>query len=1126
VLPVLVLAMSGTGGLWADPTFVNAADPTLPDQARGVPKGGALTIFDLDLEAEGSVTLELERFAVFADDAKLTLVGDAGTTQLNLPGDAWFRGWADHDPNSLVVFAVSEDGSARGLITGSNGAWLLESHPGKGRGLLNRKVDLETELGGREFSCGAEPATSPAGGLSGGDGSDAASAAGIPTNVIATAHIIVDTDFEYLQRFGGDAVAALTFLGDVFAYSSGLYEREINTNLLITSARLFSTNNDPYEATNAGCGDYGGLDEVQDEWSGNSTPRTLVHLVSGKSVGQGCAYVGVLCSQSDGYGASMGIRNGYGGGTFNIDDPDVFWDNMVVAHEIGHNFASPHTHNYCGVGGIADPVDNCVEADPHPDDVGDSCYNVGAPTLPGPGSLTGGSAGTGNGTIMSYCHFRAGGFDNFSWTFGEYHPDGVAPFRVVDVMRAHVAANTSCMALEYTGPDVAVYKDCKPDDPALVGETGICTIVVENNGPELALGVVAEDLYISNGTFSFGTISATKGDDPMAPDTCTASANPQNQSGDVTCDLGDIAAGHAVTIEIPITAEAPQNVNDRVSVASESPDPDMTNNMAEDSLTFYEEADLAVSKLCKPDGDLLAGEDGVCTIVVDNLGPSDAENVQVRDIHVSSQPFTIDGVQPGGSCSVTGSEVSCTFATLLAGDSEQIVITIRENEAMDINNSVSVTSDTADSNSANNVASDGLHIVGLADLGISKSDSPDPVNAGEELTYTLTVQNDGPSTATNVVVTDAVPAGTAMVSAAASQGSCLQGVPGDPAQPSVCTLGDLASSGSATVTLVVAVLPATTGTLLNDASVSSDTLDTNNANNSASSSTQVNVVTGVSVTKSDDKDPVIAGTELRYTIEVGNAGPSTATQLSIVDTLPAEVSLIGLQVEEGSGNCIESGAGEITCDNIGDLAPGERFKVVITVLVDAAVPDGTTITNEVDLLEDDVLSQETAEDTLVEARADLWIDKKGNFPTGNSSGTIIYYLTVHNDAGCSQDDPQVCGAGGPSNALNVVVTDIMPSTAKKLRVEFVSENCLYDEATHTVTCSELVLAAGDSVTFEIQATPKGNLGPINNVADVASDTYDPDTGNNHDELLMTVQGGTGDTGGPGDGRGKGPKPKG
>ena len=67
---------------------------------------------------------------------------------------------------------------------------------------------------------------------------------------------------------------------------------------------------------------------------------------------------------------------------------------------------------------------------------------------------------------------------------------------------------------------------------------------------------------------------------------------------------------------------------------------------------------------------------------------------------------------------------------------------------------------------------------------------------------------------------------------------------------------------------------------------------------------------------------------------------------------------------------------------------------------------------------------------------------------------------------------------------------------RRVNVEFVSENCLYDGTTHTVTCTEPVLKAGSSVRFEIQISTKGSIGDINNIADVSSTTTDPDSGVN------------------------------
>ena len=63
----------------------------------------------------------------------------------------------------------------------------------------------------------------------------------------------------------------------------------------------------------------------------------------------------------------------------------------------------------------------------------------------------------------------------------------------------------------------------------------------------------------------------------------------------------------------------------------------------------------------------------------------------------------------------------------------------------------------------------------MIDLSIIKTDRPDPVFVGARLTYTLTVRNLGPDTATNVRVADALPAATNFVSVASSQGTCTGG---------------------------------------------------------------------------------------------------------------------------------------------------------------------------------------------------------------------------------------------------------------------------------------------------------------------------------------------------------------
>ena len=381
--------------------------------------------------------------------------------------------------------------------------------------------------------------------------------------------------------------------------------------------------------------------------------------------------------------------------------------------------------------------------------------------------------------------------------------------------------------------------------------------------------------------------------------------------------------------------------------------------------------------------------------------------------------------------------------------------------------------------------------------------------AGKELVYTLTVTNvDGPSTARNVVVADQVPAGVTMVSAVPTIGSCVMGVPDNALQPTLCGIGDLPRGVSVDIVITVFVLPTSRGLLHNDASVSSDYYDDDNSNNQATEDTTIIVVTSLELFKYADHDPVIAGTELRYVITLSNGGPSTATGVMLYDELPPETSWLKTKVLGGVGDCLlsQSNPDIVTC-TLNNMDPRETFTVVITVLVDPSVPDGATILNVVDSTSDDGDNDHFELTTNVIAKADLWIDKTGGFITQNPGNDIRYTLTVHNDSGCSGDDPQVCGEGGPSDAQNVVVFDQLPATSKKLVVTFVSEDCTYDEPSHSVTCTTPVLAAGDSVFHEIEATPRGRLRAIINEAWVSSDTPDPDGGNNHDELLLVVVGG-------------------
>jgi uncharacterized repeat protein (TIGR01451 family) len=124
-----------------------------------------------------------------------------------------------------------------------------------------------------------------------------------------------------------------------------------------------------------------------------------------------------------------------------------------------------------------------------------------------------------------------------------------------------------------------------------------------------------------------------------------------------------------------------------------------------------------------------------------------------------------------------------------------------------------------------------------ADVSVTKSDSPDPVSVGQELTYAISVANAGPDPAAGVTLSDTLPATVSLGSATPSQGTCSG------TATVTCALGSIASGATATVT--IKVTPTTDADLANTATVSATTADPNPANNTDAELTVVNAAGGL-----------------------------------------------------------------------------------------------------------------------------------------------------------------------------------------------------------------------------------------------------------------------------------------
>ncbi len=143
--------------------------------------------------------------------------------------------------------------------------------------------------------------------------------------------------------------------------------------------------------------------------------------------------------------------------------------------------------------------------------------------------------------------------------------------------------------------------------------------------------------------------------------------------------------------------------------------------------------------------------------------------------------------------------------------------------------------------------------IGLgADLSITKTDARDPVMVNNALRYFLRVDNAGPSNATNVVVTDTLPAGVTFVSATPTQGSCSFSSP-----TVTCQLGTVNSGSSTTIILTTTV--ASAGVITNTASVAAQEADSNPANNTSTQTTTISTSPSISGFVRDSLGNAISG---------------------------------------------------------------------------------------------------------------------------------------------------------------------------------------------------------------------------------------------------------------------------
>ncbi len=590
---------------------------------------------------------------------------------------------------------------------------------------------------------------------------------------------------------------------------------------------------------------------------------------------------------------------------------------------------------------------------------------------------------------------------------------------------------------------------------------------ITNAGPSMAQNVIVTDTL------------------PLSTTLVGVSDFCNGAGGIVTCTLSSLALGESslAFVQVRISESTPDSmvITNTASVTSATTDPVSGNNVALEETTVVQLAlnstDLEISKT----GTLVtvvAGKLITYTIVVTNNGPAPASTVQVIDIiPVGTQFVSVNSSQ--GLCQT---DVVCNLGDLAFGGLAQITLTVRvdPDRLTSVVNLARVSASNPDSNQNNNEDTETTVVETQADLSLSKTATPYPAIPGNTLSYVITIDNNGPSDAQNVVITETLPVRLTGAILSTSDGTCVS---------NVCDLGVIPAGDQATVNVVGSVDASTLNALVNTVVVTSTTSDSDLSNNTVTITTPVNVVADLSLDKRSTSTAFTGGT-IVYTLTVFQQGPSDAQNVVVTDTLPT-----GVTFTSASAGCVNTG-GTVVCTTP-ILSANTTITYIIRVMVNADVVGGTSLENvatvTADTPDENPANNSDNADTsiIVYSISDLELSKSG--PSTASPGQqVTYTIVVTNN--------------GPLFWSELIdIEDVLP-----LNISLTRASLTRDGSTNSCsasTCQVSDMRVDETVTMTVIASVDPNVisgDVLANMATIKSTTPDGNLVNNTDIQTTTV----------------------
>ena len=484
-----------------------------------------------------------------------------------------------------------------------------------------------------------------------------------------------------------------------------------------------------------------------------------------------------------------------------------------------------------------------------------------------------------------------------------------------------------------------------------------------------------------------------------------------------------------------------------------------------------------------------AGQNVTYTFTISNVGSVVNQGVNFSDPIPAGTTFISGTTSTGVPVVLTNGVANAAIGRINSGESVTVTIVLMAGSAS-YTNTGTVTSSVPTVVAGDNVsATSTTNVTATTDLAVSVVGPFNPVAIGDTITYQVTISNNGPSAASNVTFTNLLPTNTTFVSAS----SDVTGATFTESGGTVTgTIGDLAAGALANLTFVVQTNASTPSQVTDTATITSDTPDSDPTNNiSTSNPTTVVASADVSIV-SETATPtnVLAGQPVTFTIIVANSGPSTATGVTLVDTLPTGLTFVS---GTSNGGTVSQANGLVVAP-VGTLAAGQQTTVTLVLMPTMAGSFMDRVVVSATEADPNPGNNTSGATVTAVAISDLSVTLAGPTGTANVGDPLTFTANVTNN--------------GPSPANNVQFAALLPDgftfvsggsylatpPATLAQVALMSGNIV-------ARISSLAAGASEQLTFTLMPN---RAGTFTLTANVSATEADPVSANNTASVTTTV----------------------